>query len=59
MDRARGELRAEGRRAEAKLRGKEYNFGTVWLKRDDAVFCIGGIPARRIGDFPMRETADK
>jgi hypothetical protein len=51
--------RAEGRRAEAKLRGKEYNFGTVWLKRDDAVFCIGGIPARHIGDFPMRETAEK
>jgi hypothetical protein len=45
MDRARGDLRAEDRRAEAKLRGQEYNFGTVRLKRDDAVFCIRNIPA--------------
>ena len=54
MDRARSELRAEDRRAETKLRGKEYNFGTALLKRDDAEFCIGGIPVPRIGDFPIR-----
>jgi hypothetical protein len=54
MDRARSELRAEDRRAGPKLRGKEYNFGTVLLKRDDAEFCIRGIPVPRIGDFPIR-----
>ena len=54
MDRARSEMRAEDRRAETKLRGKEYNFGTVLLKRDDAEFCIRGIPVPRIGDFPIR-----